>query len=146
MVWVSRFPTPYRVGTDHASFEPLDFIARLAALVLKPGINLTRFHGVSAPNRKHRAKVTPAKLGKGNKPKASGEAHEQTPVERRAAMTWAQRTSSPAEWPCRAGAWRWSSWTPDMCHVILLLLFFGLPMRSRKKSLKGSGANSGPGC
>jgi len=29
-------------------FEPLDFIARLAALVLKPRVNLTRFHGVFA--------------------------------------------------------------------------------------------------
>jgi hypothetical protein len=30
-------------------FEPLDFIARLAALVPKPRVNLTRFHGVFAP-------------------------------------------------------------------------------------------------
>lgn len=41
-------------------FEPLDFIARLAALVPKPRINLTRFHGLFAPNSKHRAMVTPA--------------------------------------------------------------------------------------
>ncbi|PPC50893.1 hypothetical protein AbaMCR8683_18690, partial [Acinetobacter baumannii] len=26
--------------------DPLDFIARLAALVPKPRVNLTRFHGV----------------------------------------------------------------------------------------------------
>ena len=30
-------------------FEPLDFLARLAALVPKPRVNLTRFHGVFAP-------------------------------------------------------------------------------------------------
>jgi hypothetical protein len=48
-----RYPlkTPYRDGTtgdrrSHAIFEPLDFIARLAALVPKPRLNLTRFHGV----------------------------------------------------------------------------------------------------
>jgi hypothetical protein len=48
-----RYPlkTPYRDGTtvdqrSHAIFEPLDFIARLAALVPKPRVNLTRFHGV----------------------------------------------------------------------------------------------------
>jgi hypothetical protein len=29
--------------------EPLDFLARLAALVPSPGVNLTRFHGVFAP-------------------------------------------------------------------------------------------------
>jgi hypothetical protein len=35
--------------------------------------------------------VTPAKRGKGNKSKALNEAQEQTPAERRAALTWAQR-------------------------------------------------------
>ncbi|NKC12175.1 MAG: hypothetical protein GKR94_08215 [Gammaproteobacteria bacterium] len=35
--------------------RPLDFIARLAALVPKPRVNLTRFQGVFAPNSKHRA-------------------------------------------------------------------------------------------
>jgi hypothetical protein len=83
--------TPYRDGTTHIIFEPLDFIARLAALVPKPRVNLTRFHGVFAPNSKHRALVTPAKRGKGNKPKTSVESQDQTPAERRAAMTWAQR-------------------------------------------------------
>jgi hypothetical protein len=38
--------TPYRDGTTHVIFEPLEFIARLAALVLPPRLNLTRFHGV----------------------------------------------------------------------------------------------------
>ena len=76
-------------GTTHVIFEPLDFIARLAALVPKPRVNLTRFHGVFAPNSKHRALVTSGKRGKGSKAKASDE--PQTPAERRAAMTWAQR-------------------------------------------------------
>ena len=42
-------------GTTHVIFEPLDFRARLAALVPKPRVNLTRFHGVFAPNSKYRA-------------------------------------------------------------------------------------------
>ena len=42
--------TPYRDGTTHIVLEPLDFMARLAALVPKPRGNLTRFHGVFAPN------------------------------------------------------------------------------------------------
>ncbi len=83
--------TPYKDGTTHVIFEPLDFIARLAALVPKPRVNLTRFHGVFAPNSKHRALVTPAKRGKGNKRLAHDEAEARTPVERHAAMTWAQR-------------------------------------------------------
>ena len=38
-----RYPlkTPYRDGTTHVLFEPVDFIARLAALVPKPRVNLT---------------------------------------------------------------------------------------------------------
>jgi hypothetical protein len=83
--------TPYRDGTTHVIFEPVDFIAKLAALVPRPRVNLTRFHGVFAPNSKHRAVVTPAKRGKGNKPKAADGQEEQTPVQRHAAMTWAQR-------------------------------------------------------
>ena len=39
--------------------EPLDFIARLAALVPRPRLNLTRFHGVFAPNFKHRKRIVP---------------------------------------------------------------------------------------
>jgi hypothetical protein len=60
-----QLKTPYRDGTTHVIFEPLDFIARLAALVPKPRVNLTRFHGVFAPNSKYRARVTPAKRGRG---------------------------------------------------------------------------------
>ncbi len=68
---------------------PLDFIARLASLVPKPRVNLTRFHGVFAPNSQHRALVTPAKRGKGNKAKVSDE--PPTPGKHRASMIWAHR-------------------------------------------------------
>ena len=83
--------TPYRNGTTHVIFEPLDFLARLAALVPKPRVNLTRFHGVFAPNSKHRIQVTPSKRGKGSKQAAGEEVQCQSPAERRASMTWAQR-------------------------------------------------------
>ena len=86
-----QLKTPYRDGTTHVIFEPLDFIARLAALVPKPRFNLIRFHGVFAPNSKHRARVTPAKRGRGGKRLAPGDSDEPTPAERRASMTWAQR-------------------------------------------------------
>jgi len=79
-----QLKTPYRDGTTHAIFEPLDFIARLAALAPKPRVNLTRFHGVFAPNSKHRALVTPAKRGKGNRAKAVDDTQEQTAAEHRA--------------------------------------------------------------
>ena len=86
-----QLKTPYRDGTTHVIFEPLDFIARLAALVPKPRVNLTRFHGVFAPNSQHRAIITPAKRGKGSKAKVSHSDEAAAPAERHAAMTWAQR-------------------------------------------------------
>jgi hypothetical protein len=77
--------TPYRDGTTHVIFEPLDFIARLAALVPKPRVHLTRYHGVFAPHSALRAAVTLA--GRGKQPGAI----ERSPAERHRAMTWAQR-------------------------------------------------------
>ena len=59
--------------------------------VPKPRVNLTRFHGVFAPNSKHRARVTPAKRGRGSRHATTADPEEPTPGERRAAMTWAQR-------------------------------------------------------
>jgi len=84
-----QLKTPYRDGTTHVIFEPLDFIARLAALVPKPRVHLTRFHGVFAPNSAYRAQVTPAKRGRGQARKTGEE--DRTEAERHAAMTWAQR-------------------------------------------------------
>ena len=81
--------TPFRNGTTHVIFEPLDFIARLAALVPKPRANLTRFHGVFAPNSKHRALVTPSGRGKGASRRRPINTIQMT--KRHTAMTWAQR-------------------------------------------------------
>jgi hypothetical protein len=76
----------------HVIFVPLDFLARLAALVPKSRVNLTRFHGVFAPNSKHRIQVTPSKRGKGRKrdPEEEEKGQCQSPAERRSSMTWAQ--------------------------------------------------------
>jgi hypothetical protein len=93
--------TPYRDGTTQVAFDPVDFIARLASLVPKPRINLTRYHGVLAPNHRWRGEVTPAKRGKG--PKVIDNTEVRSPVERHAAracpasaasalgMRWTQR-------------------------------------------------------
>jgi hypothetical protein len=116
-----RYPlkTPCRDGTavdrrSHAIFEPLDFIARLAALVPKPRINLTRFHGVFVrggpprggpprggpprggpprggppPNSRHRVTITPALRNKAKKALPTGQ--EKTRAQKHQSMTWAQR-------------------------------------------------------
>ena len=85
-----QLKTPWRNGTTHVLFEPLDFISRLVSLVPKPRVNLTRFHGVFAPNSKYRALVTPARRGKNRKCHSADEA-DQTPAKKRASMTWAMR-------------------------------------------------------
>jgi hypothetical protein len=86
-----QLKTPYRDGTTHVIFEPLDFMARLAALVPRLRVNLTRYHGVFAPNSPWRGAITPGRRGKGAKRKASEEVEDDTLVTRRSAMTWAQR-------------------------------------------------------
>ena len=86
-----QLKTPYSDGTTHVLFEAMDFIARLAALVPKPRVNLTRYHGVFAPNSAHRARVTKAHRGKGGSAHAAAETDDPTPAERRESMRWAQR-------------------------------------------------------
>jgi hypothetical protein len=100
--------TPWRNGTTHVIFEPLDImyrmygmlraqgcagaaISRLVALVPKPRINLTRFHGVFASNSQYRTLVTPAKRGRGKRAKVPNEAQDQTPAEKQTSITWAKR-------------------------------------------------------
>ena len=61
--------TAYRDGTTHVLFNPLDFMAKLTALVPKPRTNLTRFNGVLArgglpSNSRYRESVTPLSVRK----------------------------------------------------------------------------------
>ena len=77
---VYKFKQPFRDGTTHVVLDPLDFIARLATLVPRPRLNLTRFHGVFAPNSKQREHIVPR-----HEPKA------QAPDKPLAPMTWMQR-------------------------------------------------------
>ena len=53
---------------DRGGHPPLDFIARLVALIPKPGVNLARYHGVFArgglpSNSSWRDRVTPGNMG-----------------------------------------------------------------------------------
>jgi hypothetical protein len=56
----AKLKTPYRDGRTHAVIKPLDFMARLTALVPPPRMHLTRYRGLFAPHSKLRAAVTPA--------------------------------------------------------------------------------------
>ena len=83
---VHELKRPFRDGTTQCLFEPLDFLARLAALVPRPRAHLIRYHGVFAPNARHRALVLPKP-----RPRTSGVPDEPKACASRAAMTWMQR-------------------------------------------------------
>tara|TARA_R110002072_G_scaffold302174_1_gene484227 strand:+ start:3818 stop:4615 length:798 start_codon:yes stop_codon:yes gene_type:complete len=80
---VYTLKTPYRDGTTQVAFDPVDFMARLAALVPKPRVNLTRYHGALAPNHHWRGWVTPARRGKEMKTVANAEIKTQQSATRR---------------------------------------------------------------
>lgn len=88
-----QLKTPWKNGTTHAEFEPVDFIAKLAALMPPPRTHLTRFHGIFAPNANLRAQLTPAHRGKGSQSASDdiADPNDRTPDEERRAMTWTQR-------------------------------------------------------
>lgn len=72
------------VNADRLSHWAL--FARLAALIPRPGVNLTRYHGIFAPNSRWRALIPLSGRGK----RASGDAIATEPEKRRA-ITWARR-------------------------------------------------------
>jgi hypothetical protein len=82
--------TPYDDGTSHVVLSPMEFMGRLAALVPKPRVNLTRFHGVFSrgglpPRSKLREYVVPGK------PEDESEQILQSGKNKAYSMTWAQR-------------------------------------------------------
>jgi Putative transposase len=88
---VHELKHPFRDGTTHVLFEPLDFIARLAALVPRPRAHLVRYHGVFAPNAKHRHHIVtgPAPMPVPDNPHdGDGQIREPKPT---ATMSWMQR-------------------------------------------------------
>jgi hypothetical protein len=83
---VHELKRPFRDGTTRCLFEPLDFVARLAALVPRPRTHPVRYHGVFAPNARHRALL----LATPRPPQmCAKEASKAAPS--RAAMKWMQR-------------------------------------------------------
>ena len=70
-------------GTTDILFEPQDFIARLASLVPRPRAHLVRYHGLFAPNARHRHLIVPR-----HPSPASTEQSNSTSEAPTAPMTW----------------------------------------------------------
>jgi hypothetical protein len=49
--------TPWSDGTTHVAYDPLDFLAKLAALIPRPHKNLVLYHGVLAARSRLRSQV-----------------------------------------------------------------------------------------
>ena len=88
---------PFRDGTTHLLFSPLDFIGKLVALIPRPRHNLVRYHGVLAPNATLRPGIIPATQQRERKKPADHQSHNSSteavpPTETLTApLTWAQR-------------------------------------------------------
>ena len=82
--------TPYRNGTIHVFFLPIDLISKLAALVPPPKLNLTRFFGVFDLNANVRAEVTASQRGKNRSRLAEHLKASDKPYHAHS-MSWAQR-------------------------------------------------------
>jgi hypothetical protein len=52
-----RLKRAWRDGTTHLVLEPLELLARLAALTPRPEVNLLLYHGLLAPHARGRARV-----------------------------------------------------------------------------------------
>ncbi len=90
-----RFPATGATDSRHRFLESLSVEHEGAAyygtwvffLWEKKRANLIRFHGVFAPNSGHRALITPAKRGKGNKREENCKTGDCESANRHAAMT-----------------------------------------------------------
>lgn len=83
--------TPYKDGTTHVFFSPLDFMSKLAALVPPRSLNLTRFYGVLAPNSNVRAEVTASQRGKNSPRLAEQHLKDSGKTYHAGSMSWVQR-------------------------------------------------------
>ena len=115
---VYRLKHSFRDGTTHVVLDPIDFIARLAApevplaqrarSVPRPRAHLTRYHGVFAPNCKHRHRIIPNP--------AHQSAREPHPSRRASPPTWRgdgrRGVAAFKSMPC--GKWMFS---PPKQHV-----------------------------
>ena len=86
--YLLRLRTPYRDGTTHLVFEPIELMERLAAQIPKPRVNLILYAGALAPNAKLRKQV----VGYGRtlekeEPRAAQAEHQPSRADR---STWAE--------------------------------------------------------
>ena len=77
---------PYSDGTTHIVMTQLELLEKIAAIIPRPKIHLTRYHGVLGPHYKHRKMVVP------KQPLVNGvtQTKEQAEPTAKARITWAR--------------------------------------------------------
>ncbi len=58
---IYKFKKPWDDGTTAIKMTPMEMMEKLAALVPRPRVHLTRFHGVLGPHYKYRKQIVPKK-------------------------------------------------------------------------------------
>jgi Putative transposase len=82
-----RMKKKYRDGTEMLLFSPLELIEKLAAIVPRPRVHTTRYHGLFAPHSKNRGKVV---LGKTKTVEDAKEKEESNSSSNEKRMSWAK--------------------------------------------------------
>ena len=130
---VLQLKSPWRDGTTHLRLSPLEFMQRLAALVPRPRLHLTRFHGVLAPNAGLRAAIIP-----GPAQNVSVPADEHAPGAP-ARMGWARLLKRVFDidlehCPQCGGEFRIIAAIEEPAVIVRILTHLGLPARAPPRS------------
>jgi hypothetical protein len=56
---VYQLKKAYDDGTTHVVMSPMELLEKLSAIIPRPRVHLTRFHGILAPHDRHRKLVVP---------------------------------------------------------------------------------------
>ena len=85
---IYKLKKPWIDGTTAVKFTPMELMEKLAALVPRPRVHLTRFHGVLAPHYKFRKQIVPPKTE--TTPKLELVQSDQEPKSGPKRMSWAR--------------------------------------------------------
>jgi hypothetical protein len=130
---VLQLKSAWRDGTTHIKMSPLEFMQRLVALVPRPRLHLTRFHGVLAPNAGLRTAIVP---GPPQKPGDDADHHEHGAPAR---MGWARLLKRVFDidlehCPQCGGDLKIIAAIEEPAVIVRILTHLGLPARAPPRS------------
>jgi hypothetical protein len=128
---------PWRDGTTHLKFEPIELMERLAAQIPKPRANLVLYAGVLAPNAKLRPEVVALAAAT-----AEGAREESAAQSRGERETWAELMRVTFErdvllCPRCGGRLRHMATLLDAASARAVLAHLGLPVRGPPEAPAG---------